>query len=82
MENMHGSLAGEGSADPILLVYSTFERSSETPAKVAFCRSLREAEVASVLSGMVTAHLEWSICFCNPTCSAAQIRQQDPSLTD
>lgn len=44
----------------------TFERSSETLARVVFCRSLREVETASELAGMVTAHFEWSICFCTP----------------
>ena len=44
----------------------TFERSSEALARVVFCRSLREVGTASELSGMVTAHFEWSICFCTP----------------
>ena len=43
---------------------------------VAFCRSLREAGTASELSGMVTAHFEWSICFCKPKHKACQITLQ------
>lgn len=44
----------------------TLERSSEVLAEVRFCRSLRDAVTGSEPPGMVTAHLEWSICFCTP----------------
>ncbi len=50
---MQGSGGNKG-----LCASGTFERSSEALAKVAFCRSLREVEAASELSGMVTAHFE------------------------
>ena len=62
----------QGGSRTGLSATGTFERSSDPLARVAFCRSLREAGTVSELSGMVTAHFEWSICFCTPRRKASQ----------